>query len=159
MPSLTPDESRIRMHDLLAEERRQRRDAEVDRLGLRQHELHPPVLRHALLGDVELGDDLDPRRDLVLDRERRLRDLHQDAVEAVADAVELLVGLEVDVGGAGGDRVEQDLLDVADDRRVLDLGCPRRRVVGCDRPSSSVDLDVLEGRHVLERRAASPRRA
>ena len=32
-----------------------------------------------------LRDDLDPRRDLVLDRERRLRDLHQDAVEAVAD--------------------------------------------------------------------------
>jgi hypothetical protein len=46
-------------------------------LGLRQHELHPPVLRHALLGDVEPRDHLDPRRDLVLDRERRLRDLRR----------------------------------------------------------------------------------
>ena len=109
-------------HDLLAEERRQRADAEVDRLGLRQHELHPAVLRHALFRDVELGDHLDPRRDLVLDHERRLRDLHQDAVEPVADAVELLVRLEVDVRDAGADRVEQDLLDVLDDRRVLDLG-------------------------------------
>jgi hypothetical protein len=61
-------------HDLLAEQRRQRRDAEVDRLGLRQHELHPAVLRHALLGDVELRDDLDARCELVLDRERRLGD-------------------------------------------------------------------------------------
>ena len=45
----------------------------------------------------------------------------EDAVDAVADAVVLLVGLEVDVGGAGADRVEQDLLDVLDDRRVLDV--------------------------------------
>ncbi len=109
-------------HDLLAEERRQRAHAEVDRLGLRQHDLHAAVLRHALLGDVELRDHLDPRRELVLDHERRLRDLHQDAVEPVADAVELLVRLEVDVRDAGRDRVDQDLLEVADDRRVLDLG-------------------------------------
>ncbi len=52
----------------------------------------------------------------------------QDAVEPVADAVELLVGLEVDVGHAGADRVEQDLLDVPDDRRVLDF---RALLVGC----------------------------
>ena len=107
--------------DLLAEERRQRAHAEVDRLGLRQHDLHPAVLRHALLRDVELGDHLDPRGELVLDHERRLRDLHQDAVEAVADAVELLVRLEMDVRDAGVDRVQQDLLQVPDDRRVLDL--------------------------------------
>ena len=69
-------------------------------LRLRQLELHAAVLRHALLGDVEPRDDLDPRRELVLDGERRLRDLAQVAVDAEADAVVVLVRLEVEVGGA-----------------------------------------------------------
>ena len=41
---------------------------------------------------------------------------------AVADAKELLVGLEVDVRRAGRDGVGQELLDVLDDGRVLDVG-------------------------------------
>ena len=69
-----------------------------------------------------LRDHLDARRDLVLDRERRLRDFDRGCRRPIADAVELLVRLEVDVRGAGGDRVDQDLLDVLDDRRVLDVG-------------------------------------
>ena len=100
MPSLTPRRVEDTQDDLFAVKRRQGADAEVDRLGLGQHELHAPVLRHALFGDVELGDHLDARRDLVLDRERRLRDFLRIAVEPIADAVELLVGLEVDVGHA-----------------------------------------------------------
>ena len=86
-------------HDLLAEQRRQGADPEVDRL-VAELQLHAAVLRHALLGDVEAGDDLDARRQLVLDRERRLRDLAQLAVDAEAHAVVVLVGLEVQVGGA-----------------------------------------------------------
>src|SRR6185437_8831961 len=138
--------------DLLAEERRQRRHAKIDRLAFRQHELHPPVLRHALFGNVESRDHLDPRRDLVLDRERWLRHLHQDAVETVADPVELFVRLEMDVRCAGGDRVDQHLLDVADDRRVLDLAAVL--VAGrLDRAILERDLDVFERRHFLQRRA------
>jgi hypothetical protein len=46
----------------------------------------------------------------------------------VADAIELLVRLEVNIGYAGRDGVDQDLLQVLDDRRVLDLrSFPRRR--------------------------------
>ena len=47
---------------VLAVDARHDRDAEVD--GLARHaQLEPAVLRHALLGDVELGHDLDARDD------------------------------------------------------------------------------------------------
>ena len=51
----------------------------------------------------------------------------QHAVEAEADAVGALVGLEMDVRRAAPDGVEHDLVDEADDRRVLDVGRDRRR--------------------------------
>jgi len=86
-------------------------------------------------GDVELGDDLDPRGDLFLDDDRRLRDLDQAAVQPVADPVEPLEGLEVNVRGAGGNGVEQDLLDVADHRRIVDFLA--RFVVQRARPGSA----------------------
>ena len=63
-------------HELFAVERRQRAHAEIDRAILRQDQLHPAVLRHALFRNVELGDHLDPGGHLVLDRQRRLRDFH-----------------------------------------------------------------------------------
>ena len=107
--------------DLFAVERGQRADPEVDRTRLRQHHLHPAVLRHAFFCDIQARQHLDARCDLVLDRHRRLRHFVQDAVAAVADAVELLVGFEVDVGRAGVDRVEHDLLQVAHHRCIVDL--------------------------------------
>ena len=143
MPSLALRRIEDPHHDLLAEQRRQRADPEVDR-RVAEHQLHPAVLRHALLGDVEPRDDLDARRQLVLDRERRLRDLAQLAVEPEADAVELLVGLEVQVGRAHVDRVDQHLLQEAHDRRVVDFAsCGvflRRSSPGS---SSIVEVDVL----------------
>ena len=89
-----------------------------------------------------LRDHLDARGELLLDRERRLRHLAQHAVDAEADAVELLVRLEVDVGGAAADRVDQDLLQELDDRRVVDLGrCwPRRCAAIVARPCRCRDL-------------------
>ena len=45
----------------------------------------------------------------------------QHAVLAQPDAVGLFVGFEVDVRGAAVDRVQQDLVDVADDRRIVDV--------------------------------------
>src|SRR5690606_27863530 len=50
-----------------------------------------------------------------------LGDLAQLAVDPEADAVELLVGLEVDVRGAGLDRVEEHLLQELDDRGIVDV--------------------------------------
>jgi hypothetical protein len=73
------------------------------------------------LGNVEAGNDLDPRGDLVLDDQRRRCDFAQNAVNPEADAVALLVGFEMDVGGAIVDGVKQHLLDEFDDRRVVDV--------------------------------------
>jgi hypothetical protein len=139
--------------DLFAEERRQRAHPEIDRLGLGQHDFHPAVLRDALFRDVELGDHLDPRGELVLDHERRLGDLHQDAVEAVSDPVVFFVRLEVDVRDAGLDGVDQDLLQITHDRRILDLGAflvPTARLRGVG--LLEIDLQVLHRAYVLQQR-------
>ena len=154
---LDSDERRARVenphHDLLAEEAGQRRYAKVDRAILVEHQLEATVLRDALLGDVQLGDHLDPRRDFFLDHQRRLRDLDERAVEAVADPVELLERLEVDVGGTRRDRVEQDFLDIADDRCVVDFG--RIVLAGCrGRQLVQVDLEIL-GRHQRRQRGVA----
>ena len=56
----------------------------------------------------------------------RQRDFLQHAVDAGADAERFLVGLEVDVRGALLDGIEQDLVDEADDGRVLDVVAAER---------------------------------
>jgi hypothetical protein len=73
-------------HDLLAEQRGQGADAEVDRL-VAELQLHAAVLRDALLGDVHARDDLDARGQLFLDGDGRLGDLAQLAVDPEAHAV------------------------------------------------------------------------
>jgi hypothetical protein len=78
-------------------------------------------LREAALGDVERAHDFEAAGDGVLELDRRLHLLHQHAVDAVADAELLLVGLDVDVARALLDRVEEDGVDEADDRRALGL--------------------------------------
>ena len=75
--------------------------------------------------------------ELVLDRDRRLRDLAQLAVDAEAHAVVVLVGLEVQVGRAQVDRVDQHLLQEADDRRVFDI-VETSLLLGLRRVTSSV---------------------
>ena len=54
----------------------------------------------------------------------------------------LLVGLEVNVGDAGIDGIDEDLLDVADDRRVLDLVVLLVRHAG-DGALQEIDLQVV----------------
>jgi hypothetical protein len=93
--------------DLLAPDRGQDGDAEVHLLALAELQLDAAVLREPALGDVELAHDLDAARDGVLQLERRLHLLDEHAVDAVADAELLLVGLDVDVAGALLDRVER----------------------------------------------------
>jgi hypothetical protein len=70
----------------------------------------------------ELGQHLDARYQLVLDRGRRLGVLDQVAVDPEADAVELFVRLEMQVGGAHIDRIHQHLVQETHDRRVFHLG-------------------------------------
>ena len=75
------------------------------------------------------------------------------AVDAVADAVALLVGLDVDVARALADRVDQDQVAELDDRRLLGfvLTVGQREVV----VERILDLDLVEleiAEHLLVRR-------
>ena len=90
--------------DLLAVDRREDGDADVDLLAHRLH-LEAAVLRDAALGDVEVGHDLDAGDDRVVQGLGRRRALDERAVDAVAQARGLLHRLEVDVGGAGAQRL------------------------------------------------------
>ena len=85
---------------VLAVHARHDRDAEVDRLA-RHAQLEAAVLRHALLGDVELRHDLHARDDRavkpLVDRpHRRL----QHAVDPVLHVHRIVLRLDVDVAGA-----------------------------------------------------------
>ena len=144
-------------HDFFAVERGQRRHAKIDRFALRQHHLHAPVLRHAFFGDVEARDHLDTRCNLILDGQRRLRDLHQDSVDPIAYAEIFLVGLEMYIGSTCGDCVHQDFLQVLDDWRVLDVRVVVERSLRC--AIFEGDLHVLEVGHVLQRGATALDRA
>ncbi len=139
-------------HDLLAEHRRQGADAEVDGALPGEGELHAAVLRNTLLGDVELGNDLDARRQSLSNRKRRLGDLAQDAIDAEADAIELLVRLEVQIRRAFADGIQQKLLYEANDRCIVDFEL-RRVVVGSlvrGFAQQVVEVDVIAAGHFLE---------
>ena len=102
----------------LAEDRRQGRDAEVD-LAVVEAELDAPVLREPALGDVEVGHDLETREDRRLEPLGRRQHLVQYAIHPEPDAEDLLVRLEVDVGGALLDRVDEHHVHELDDRRFV----------------------------------------
>ncbi len=82
---------------VLAVNARHDRDAEVDRLP-RQPQLEAAVLRHALLGDVELRHDLDARDDRAVEApiDRAHRRL-QHAVDAILHVHGVVARLDVDV--------------------------------------------------------------
>ena len=83
--------------------------------------LDAPVLRHAFLGDVEVGKNLDARDNRGLETLdlRGHRHFLQQTVDAVADAQLVLERLDVNVRRAQRKRVAEDLVDEADDARVL----------------------------------------
>src|SRR5437870_2920581 len=99
-------------------------DAEVDLVGV-VAELDAAVLGEAAFGDVEVGHDLDAGDEGGLEALGGDHDLVEDAVHPEADAEDLFVGLEVDVGGAAADGVDQDHVDELDDGglvgRLLEL--------------------------------------
>jgi hypothetical protein len=127
--------------DLFAEQGRQARDTEVDVLGLAvvaEANLDAAVLRQALLGDVQLRHDLDARGNGVAHLQRRRHDVVEDAVDAVADAVFLFVGLDVNIAGAFRNRRHQDDVHQLDDRRLFTL------------PGEHLGADLLELLHDLD---------
>ena len=96
-------------------------DAEVDGAPVVAH-AEAAVLRHAPLGDVEFGHDLDTRDDggvmLLRDRFHRLL---QHAVDAVLDDDRIVASLDVDVAGTPLQGGEDGGVDQADDRTDVAL--------------------------------------
>ena len=107
--------------DLLAFDGRQGRDTDVEHAaGGGGGQRDPAVLRLPPLGDVELREHLQARRDARRHPLRDPLDLGEDAVDPEADDERILLRLEVDVGGAVLGGLEDDRVDEADERRVGD---------------------------------------
>src|SRR4051812_27929244 len=157
-------------HDLFALDRRQRRHADVEHpAGGGGVERDAAVLRLAALGDVELREHLQARRDAGRHPPRDALHLVQHAVDAQPHGQRILLGLEVDVagpvlGGLEDDRVDQpDERDVGDavldlevvgialrlglGEAVFDLDCrTRAERLGGTGESPDLVLDVVAGR-------------
>ena len=105
----------------LAFDRRQRRDADVEHAARgRGGQRDAAVLRLAPLGDVELRENLQARRDAGGEALRHaVRDV-QHAVDAVAHDQLVLLRLDVDVGRAVLGRLEDHRVDEADERGIRD---------------------------------------
>ena len=104
-------------HDALARARRQRRHADVDLL-VAELQRDAPVLRQPLLGDVEARHDLEARDERRVQRARRLDHVVQHAVDAEAHDRAPFVGLEVEIGRALAQRLQQQRVDHPDHRRL-----------------------------------------
>ena len=114
--------------DLLAELGRHRRHAEVDAPSL-EPQAAAAVLRHAALGDVHAGHDLEAGDRRVLQMVRRtVRTSRSRPSTRWRTCSRRLVRLDVDVAGAGLGGVAQDEVDELDDRRQPDVLGERRRV-------------------------------
>ena len=94
------------------------RDAHVDRAS-GHAQADTPVLRQALLGDVESRHDFDARDHHRRHRAARLQHFAQHAVDAEAHHQAVLKGFDVDVRGALAHRLREHRVDQADDRRVI----------------------------------------
>src|SRR3989442_1286436 len=107
-------------HDRLAVDHRDHRYAQVD-LAPANLEPDAPVLREALLGDVEVAEDLDARDDGGVELADLARDvgLVEHAVDAVAHAELVVKRIDVNVAGAQLQGFGEDLVDELDDRCVL----------------------------------------
>ena len=105
-------------HHAFAVARGNGRDAHVDRAS-GDPQADASVLRQALLGDVELGHDLDARDDQRRDRAPALQHFAQHAVDAEAHHQAVLERLDVDVGGVFLHRLREHGVDEPDDGRVV----------------------------------------
>ena len=93
-------------------------DAEIDLLAA-DPARHAPVLRQAAFGDVEAGEEFQARGDRVEAGARLNRTDTEDAVDAEAHDELALLGLDVDVGGAGAGGFADDAVDIGDGGSVL----------------------------------------
>ena len=107
--------------DAFAELRRQSRNAQIDRAAGDVF-LDAAILREAALGDVHVRHHFHARNDRQREMARRRRHFVKRAVDPVADLEFVLEGLEMDVARPVLDRLIQNQIDEADDRRGVGFG-------------------------------------
>ena len=105
-------------HDVLTGHGGHGGDADVDLLALGKH-LDAPVLRHTPLGDVHARHNLDARYHGRVEVGLRGHDFLKRAVDAVPDACDLGLRLEVNVARPLFDAIEQNQIDEVDDARAF----------------------------------------
>ena len=105
--------------DLLAKQRAQRGDAEVDLRAVVGRRAQAAVLRQPLLGDVHARHDLEPRDQPFMDPLGQVHHLLEQPVEAMPDEHALFHRLDVHVAGVALDGALHDEVDEIDDRRGL----------------------------------------
>jgi hypothetical protein len=104
--------------DRLAMHAGQRDDAQVHMAAL-DREPDAPVLRDALLRDIQVRHDLHARDDAGGHAPRHGGDVLQHAVDAEAHAHLFAIGREMDIGGVHLHGLGDDLVDELDDGRVV----------------------------------------
>ena len=87
-------------------------------------ELDPPVLRHAFLGDIHLGHNLQPAEDRRLKTVelRRNRLALEHAVDPIPELHTVCLAFQVNIAGAGFDRFDENLVHQPHDRGLLGHG-------------------------------------
>ena len=105
-------------HDPLPVGGRQRRHAHVD-LAPADAQRDPAVLGYPLFGDVELGHHLDAGHQERSHGALRADRLPQHAIDPEPHQQVAFEGLDVDVGSVLPDRLGEQRVDEADDRRVV----------------------------------------
>ena len=113
-------------HQLLAESRRQGRQAQLDFTGITHPRLDPSVLGAALLDHVHAAEQLDPTRHRDDDGQRNLIDVMQHAIDPKADHADLASGLDVDVARTLFERVLPQPVHDRDDMGVVRIDSPTR---------------------------------
>ena len=103
---------------LLAVDRRQRRNAQIDTPAHGVDD-DPSVLRTALFGNIHSRHDLDPRRNGRVKPEREVERVEELAVHTIPDVRDLFKGLDVDVRSAFTDGLFDHAVHELYDRGVV----------------------------------------
>src|SRR5207302_4682710 len=103
-------------YDLLTEDLRQAGDSKVVVFVLIANR-DASVLRYTPLGDVHLRHDFEARDERRLDVLRHRHRLMENTVHAIADSKPAAIRLDMDIGSAFLDRLLNNRIGHADDRR------------------------------------------
>ena len=136
-------------HHFFAEMRQERGDAQIN-LALKKIDADAPVLRLAMFGNIQPGDDLNARNQGQLQPFRNANPFAQQAVNAIPD-VQMLGGrLEMNIAGAFFDAVGDNHVRQADDLAAFADFADFADINGLFRAEFMLDADGFVSRHILQ---------